>query len=78
MEEMAVTPSFMRIATSKHGLVAIESILGVLKKYMDYKPFDLVELTHKSGGPWSRVYEEYMNNTIEDSVILKYHDVIED
>ncbi|GAJ99143.1 phage protein [Geomicrobium sp. JCM 19055] len=75
---MAVTPSFMRIASSKHGLAAIDSILVVLDKYIDYKPFELVKLTHKSGGPWSQVYEEYMNNTIEDSVIEQYHDVIED
>lgn len=69
-EEIAVTPSFMRILVSDHGEATISIILSVLKEYGKYSAGELVDLTHKKGTPWDKVYEEGLNNRISDDVIL--------
>lgn len=73
----AATPSFIKVITSKHGPEAMMCIIDVLKKYGKEKPFDLVERTHKKGGPWDRVYKEGENRVITDSIIKQYHYVVE-
>lgn len=76
-KEAAATPSVIKMITSEHGSVAVECILDVLKEYGKEKPFDLVEKTHKKGGPWERVYEERKNNPLTDELILQYHHIVE-
>lgn len=71
-EELA-TPSFIKIALSEHGTEALESIIKVLLDYGDKKPLELVEKTHRPGGPWSRVYKPGVNSIITDELITQYH-----
>lgn len=69
----ATTPSFIKMITSKQGLVAADSVLNVLKKYGNKKPFELVEMTHRKGGPWDRVYKQGYNQPITDELIIEHH-----
>ncbi|KHF30151.1 hypothetical protein LR68_01278 [Anoxybacillus sp. BCO1] len=55
-EELAVTPSFMKIASSEHGLVALECLVDVFEKYGHLSARELVDKTHQPDGPWDRVY----------------------
>ncbi|WP_283749714.1 Panacea domain-containing protein [Bacillus mycoides] len=75
-EDLAITPSFMKLASSEHGIVALECILKALKQYGEFSAGVLVEKTHQSGGPWDRVYKEGWNCEITDDVITQYHQVI--
>jgi uncharacterized phage-associated protein len=76
-DSMVTTPSFMKIASSEHGMTALDCILTALKKYGHLSAGELVEKTHKKGGPWDRVYEPGKNAVITDDLIIQYHQVIE-
>lgn len=76
-DEVALSPSFMKILSSEYGLEALQSIKDTLKKYSDYDAFELVEKTHRSGGPWDRVYQEGKNCVITDEYIKKYQQYVE-
>ncbi|PTJ64917.1 MULTISPECIES: Panacea domain-containing protein [Staphylococcus] len=52
------TPSFSKILFSENGIIAMESILSTLKKHISKTAFDLVNITHKKGTPWSKVFQE--------------------
>jgi uncharacterized phage-associated protein len=72
-DQFAATPSFIKIAHSEHGAVAIDSIFTVLSKYGDMSPFDLVDKTHQEGGPWDRVYKPGKNYILTDELITQFH-----
>lgn len=73
----AITPSFARIISSEDGVFTAKCILETLAKYKDFSPTLLVSKTHKSGGPWDKVYEEGMNRGITDDLITEYHHVVQ-
>lgn len=75
--DAAVTPSFIKLESSIQGRVALSCILDVLKKYKSYSATELVEITHKSGGPWSKVFKPGLNVEISDDLISLYHPGIE-
>lgn len=75
-DDIAVTPSFIKMVTSEHGSVAIDCVLDVLKKQGKLRPFTLVDKTHRPGGPWHKVYKEGKNNVITDDVILQHHHIV--
>lgn len=75
--DIAVTPTFMKIASSEYGLEAMSCILDVIKNYRFTSAYDLVDLTHKKGGPWDRVYRPGQNREIKDEIIYRYHNVLE-
>lgn len=72
----AAKPSFVRIISSNDGIEAAKSIIETLKKYIKCSASDLVEKTHKHGGPWSRVYSLGSNSIITDEIIKKYHHIV--
>lgn len=74
-EDVALTPSFMKIASSEHGLDAIEVIADILEKYKDASAGELVDKTHRAGGPWDTVYIEGMNCVIGDELIKEKYEV---
>ncbi|WP_153124701.1 Panacea domain-containing protein [Peribacillus tepidiphilus] len=76
-DEHAVTPSFMKIASSEHGLIALDCILDVLSDYSKMTATELVEKTHIKGGPWDRVYKPGRNSLIPDDLITQYHHIVD-
>ncbi|MCM3024618.1 Panacea domain-containing protein [Heyndrickxia ginsengihumi] len=72
-EEIATTPSFIKVVSSEHGIAALDCILSVLDDYGASDPFDLVEKTHQKGSPWDRVYKPGANSIITDDLITQYH-----
>lgn len=74
-QDIALTPSFMKIASSEHGLDAIEIIADVLERYKEASAGELVDKTHRVGGPWETVYVEGKNCVISDDLIKKKHEV---
>lgn len=73
----AVTPSFMRIALSLHGLSALQKILDVVVKYKDVSAEELVALTHRAGGPWDKLYKPGENVEMTPDMISVYHPALE-
>lgn len=73
-EENVATPSFIKIASSEHGVVALDSVVSVLDEYGDLEPFELVDKTHQVGGPWQRVFKPGLNCKITDDLITQFHD----
>jgi len=74
-QDVALTPSFMKIASSEHGLEAISVILEVLKRYKDMTAKELVDKTHQVGGSWDMVYKEGMDCLISDELIKQHYHV---
>ncbi|WP_121639391.1 Panacea domain-containing protein [Virgibacillus sp. Bac330] len=72
-DDVATTPSFIKVISSEHGSTVIDCVMDTLQRYGDEKPFNLVDKTHRVGGPWQRVYEPSQNNIITDDLILQYH-----
>lgn len=70
--QLSVTPSFMRVLSSEHGVTSIDTITSVLQEYIDLTPWDLVEVTHQVGKPWQKVYRQNENKVITDEIILSY------
>lgn len=73
-DDIVATPSFIKIASSEHGFVALESILNVLDEYGEKDPYELVDRTHQEGGPWHRVYIPGQNAVLSDDLITQYHE----
>ncbi|PJN91000.1 Panacea domain-containing protein [Bacillus sp. mrc49] len=73
----AVTPIFMKIASSEHGLVALDCIVNVIEDFQEESATELVERTHLEGGPWDRVYKPGKNSHITDEFITQYHYVVD-
>ncbi|MCY8947954.1 Panacea domain-containing protein [Bacillus atrophaeus] len=72
-DDLVVTPSFMKILSSEHGIGALKCIIDVLLKYEKYTASGLVQKTHQDGGPWQRAYEPGQNCVITDELITQYH-----
>lgn len=60
------------VVTPKGGAMQ-KNIDSVLEKFGNSDPYDLTKLTHRSGTPWSKAYEELKNNELRDADILEYH-----
>lgn len=43
----------------------------VINKYSEYPVWDLVNITHKEGSPWSQTYVEYEKKVISKELIKK-------
>ncbi|KFM92960.1 Panacea domain-containing protein [Paenibacillus macerans] len=71
-----VPPSFVRILMSEDGITSAKCIIDTLKEYHAYSAGDLVEKTHRPGGPWERVYREGLNSIITDDLIKEYHSLV--
>ncbi|MDY7044440.1 DUF4065 domain-containing protein [Virgibacillus sp. M23] len=76
-DDMAATPSLIKVITSEHGSSAVDCIFDIMHKYGEEKPFSLVDRTHRKGGPWHRVYQPGKNNVITDESILQYQYLVE-
>lgn len=70
--DLAISPSFMRIISTEHGKVALDTIHEIIKKYIHLDAWDLVDMTHQEGKPWIKVYKSGMNKLITDEIILSY------
>lgn len=62
----------MRIISTEHGKVALDTIHEIIKKYIHLDAWDLVDMTHQEGKPWIKVYKSGMNKLITDEIILSY------
>ncbi|PIC59123.1 hypothetical protein CSV80_00945 [Sporosarcina sp. P12(2017)] len=71
-ENLSFTPSFVKVISTEHGFTALNTIHEVLKDYQHLGAWDLVDLTHQEGSPWSKVYKPNINKIITDDVILGY------
>lgn len=69
-KEIAVNPSYMRIFSSECGLTALDVIHDIIDKYEYHSAWDLVNLTHRPGSPWARVFKPGVNSVITDEIIL--------
>ena len=47
-------------------------LIDVLRAYSKYSTSGLVDMTHRSGTPWSKVYEAHVNNVIPKKDIQAY------
>lgn len=56
--DFKATPSFSKILFSEMGIDAMKSIITTLKKYINKSAFELVDITHEKGTPWSKVYKD--------------------
>lgn len=65
-------PIKSRIMFSTNGTEKLLSIEESLQKYSKYTVHELVELTHKKGGPWDRTSQSC---SITDDLILRYHEI---
>lgn len=48
------------------------TILSVLKDYGDKSAGELVDIIHRSDGPWQKIYKPGQSKEIPDEIILSY------
>ena len=53
-------------------------LIDVLRHYSKFSTDGLVDLTHKKGSPWDKVYEAHMNNIIPKEDIREYFERMPD
>lgn len=70
-------PSFIRMISSEGGLTAVECALNVYSKYSELSAIEMVNMTHRKGGPWERVYTPGANCQITDELIEQYHHIVQ-
>lgn len=70
--ELIAPASFAKIFTSEHGMLAIDTIQSIVNDYAIATAWDLVELTHKEGTPWEKVFKPGQNKLITDEIIISY------
>ena len=68
-------PARSRILFAEDGIEKLRSIDRTIQKYGGYTAYALVDLTHRSGSPWSRVDSTMAYQTISDDMIRDYHHV---
>lgn len=76
-DQKIITPSFMKIIVSEHGVLAAENVLETIDRYASLSAYDLVEITHAKNGPWDRIYRLGRNSIISDKVIKNYHYLVQ-
>lgn len=70
---VAESPARSRILFAKDGIAKVKSIDQTILKYGGCSAGDLVDLTHKTGSPWSHVDSSKSYQEISDDLIVKYH-----
>ena len=68
-------PARSRILFAKDGAKKLSSIDETIQRYGKYCAGALVDLTHRSGSPWSRVDSSKAYQVISDELISAYHHV---
>lgn len=76
LDKLSGPSSMLKIISSEDGLEVASSVVDVMIKYADYSAIDLVNLSHKKGGPWDRIYDAGMNHEITEQLIKKYHPLL--
>lgn len=70
-------PMRSRILFAKDGSRKLSIIDKTIEKYGKYSAGYLVDLTHRSGSPWSHVDSSKSYQKISDDLILQYHHIEE-
>lgn len=68
-------PARSRILFAKNGTEKLHSIDQTIQKYGKYTAGALVELTHRSGSPWSYVDSAKAYQLISDELIMAHHHI---
>lgn len=63
----------MKIAASPMNKEILEILCRAIVKYKDHTANDMVNLTHETNSPWSKVYKSHENREITDEVIKSYY-----
>lgn len=68
-------PARSRILFAKDGAEKLRSIDQTIQKYGKYTAGALVDLTHRTGSPWSHVNSARAYQVISDELIIAHHHV---
>ena len=68
-------PARSRILFAKDGAEKLRSIDQTIQKYGRYTAGTLVDITHRSGSPWSHVDSSKAYQPISDELIKAYHHI---
>lgn len=68
-------PARSRILFAKNGTEKLRSIDQTIRKYGKYTAGALVDLTHRSGSPWSHVDSTKAYRPISDELIMAHHHI---
>lgn len=68
-------PARSRILFAKDGAEKLRSIDQTIQKYGKYTAGALVDLTHRTGSPWSHVDSSKAYQVISDELIIAHHSV---
>ena len=68
-------PARSRILFAKNGTEKLRSIDQTIRKYGKYTAGALVDLTHRSGSPWSHVDSTKAYQPISDELIIAHHHI---
>lgn len=68
-------PARSRILFAKDGAEKLRSIDQTIQKYGKYTAGTLVDLTHRSGSPWSYVDSAKAYQVISDELIMAHHHI---
>jgi len=74
-DKMIITPSLMKVLSSEHSFQAAKCVADVVLTYLEVSAHELVDRTHRVGGPWEYVYKEGQNCIISDQIIKERHSV---
>lgn len=68
-------PARSRILFAKDGAEKLRSIDQTIQKYGKYTAGALVDITHRTGSPWSHVNSARAYQVISDDLIIAHHHV---
>ena len=71
--EVKELPARSRILFAEDGVEKLQSINQTIEKYGRYSARELVEITHRSGSPWSHTDSSKIYQIITDEVIMAHH-----
>jgi len=71
--EVTELPARSRILFAEDGVEKLQSINQTIEKYGRYSARELVEITHRSGSPWSHTDSSKIYQIITDEVIMAHH-----
>lgn len=72
-EHIGSVPMSCRIMFARCGIQKLDSIKNTIEKYGDYSAYELVDITHRDGAPWTFVDYKASHANIPDSIIKQYH-----